>query len=226
MTRLHNSLPGRAGRGAALLLLGFAVMACLPGRGEAERTLIAFLDAVQAENLDTLYCRLAGASHKESGIDDPAARRAAFDAWARARYETYLAGRDRGGVELEDDGIALVKTFALGKGTFYRIVEVRPRSLTHLEVDTEVRFAYGHIDLGVLTPGVTFYAAGAPPGRIHATRVPEGHDSITQELLESVTVRWTLRRMPASEACPAGWTVEAARPVPQSATTTRITWTF
>ena len=207
-------------------VLALATAACVPGERTAERVLERFVTAVQAEDLDELYCLLAGASQPEGPDADPAKQRADFDAWARSRYAAYLTGRDHGGQEFADDGVVLVKTFALGKGTFYSMERVSHPSRGRLDVDTAVRFGYGQIDYSALSPGTTFYLAARPPGRIVAVKVPYSPEQVSEEVLESTQVRWELARVAATSACPAGWAIVSVVPVAGTETSTQITWLF
>jgi hypothetical protein len=207
----------------ALTVVGLTC--CDSGRGTAERTIFSFVNAVQSENVDALRCLLAGASRE---VADPAAaeaERRAFDGWVRSRYTDYLVGRDDGAVELGDDGIVLTKAFALGKGTFYEISRVERTDGT-LIVDTEVRLAYGEIDISGLPPGTVFYACGLPMGAIEAVTIPRGSAEVEADVLETVRVRWTLVPDVASAECGERWTVASAVALPESATTREIVWEF
>jgi hypothetical protein len=192
----------------------------------AEETVLSFQSAVQNEDYDSLYCLSAGASRSaELGRDEPE-RRANFKAWAGAQYEVYLDGRDRGRVELEDDAIRLVKLFALGRGTFF---EFGPRRLLDggsVRVPARLRFGYARIDLSRLSPGTTFYLNGVPVGTVHPVRVPSGTGEVRLEVLDRLTVEWTLVREEERGECPEGWTVAAASPVEGSEVSTGITWVF
>jgi hypothetical protein len=198
---------------------------CDSGRGPAERTIFSFVNSVQSENVDALRCLLAGASRE---VEDPTAaeaERRAFDAWVRSRYTEYLVGRDQGAVELGDDGIVLTKAFALGKGTFYEISRVRRVDET-LVVDTGVRLAYGEIDISGLPPGTVFYACGLPMGVVEAVTIPRGAAEVEAEVLDTVTVRWTLVPGEATPECDERWTVASAVALPESATAREIVWEF
>ncbi len=221
-----SQLSGRlvAGRAGLVLACALTVAGCLPGRSTAERVIERFVTAVQDEDLDTLYCLLAGAS--SAAEVEPENRRRSFDEWARSRYEEYLAGRDRGVVDFGESGLTLVKSFALGRGTFYRIASTHYRGGGELDVRTEVRFGYGQANYGTFSPGTTFYLAGDPPGRIVSVRVPYESREITREVLETITLDWKLVNVDATEDCPAGWVVASVRPAAGSQTTSRITWPF
>jgi hypothetical protein len=207
----------------AVVLLAMA--GCDSGRRTAERTIFSFVNAVQKEDVDALRCLLSGASRV---VEDPAAaeaERQAFDGWVRGRYTEYLIGRDQGGVELGDDGIVLTKALALGKGTFYEISNVRRVDET-LVVDTEVRLAYGEIDISGLPPGTVFYACGSPTGAIEAVTIPYGEAEVEADVLETVRLRWTLVPGVTTPECGERWTVASAVPLPESATTREIVWEF
>ena len=218
--------PGRDHRARAVVLVLLATAAACGGDAvEAERTIRDFVTAVQAEDLDRLYCLLAGAA-PGSGQDVEPARREDFDAWARSRYEAYLDGRDSGGVDLGESGIVLVKAFALGKGTYHAIEGMKREAGAGLGVRSRVRFGYARANYSAFSPGTTFYVAGEPVGAIHAVVVPYVPGETSAEVLETLALRWELQRAEAGPACPARWTVAAVRPVPDSETTALVTWRF
>jgi hypothetical protein len=205
--------------------LGLLPAACGPNSRTAEETLTAYMEAVQQEDLDRLYCLSAGASDAlELGVDG-AQRRARFESWAGEWYQVYLDGRDEGWVEIGEHGIVLVKLFALGRGTYYEIMGTRALGHDAMEVRTHLRFGYRGLDLSRLSPGTTFYLAGPPLGRVHPIEV-RPYEEVSVEVLETVDVRWTLARRAASERCPEGWAVAAAEPIERSVRSESITWVF
>jgi hypothetical protein len=206
----------------ALLL----VAACAPGERTASDALLQFVEAVQEQEMDRLYCMSAGAAEAPELGGDESERRVGFGKWAASQYDSYIAGRNAGHVELEGHGIVEAKLFSLGKGAFYSIGEVRRVDPDTLEVEMAVRFGYSSIDLSRLSPGTTFYLCGLPLGMVHAIRVPDFPQEVTVEVLESVTLRWTLVRRPASGFCHAGWAVAAVEPLRDSAASETISWRF
>jgi len=217
VTGIGNNVDHRVARAAGLALVGALVAGCIPGEATGRRVIEQFVTAVQEQDLEALRCLLAGAARSD---------RDEFRAWARARYQDYLDGRDRGVVDLEGDGVVLVKAFALGRGTFYSITRTRYRGGGELRVWTGVRFGYGQANYGVFSPGTTFYLAGDPVGTIVAVRVPYEPGEITREVLDTVDVEWTLANVAEDGGCPGGWVVESVRPVPGTATTAVVTWPF
>ncbi len=211
---------------AAVAALALAVSACGPREPSASDSLGAFFAAVQDRDLDGLYCMMAGAAEAEELGATDAERRAAFESWAAARYADYEEGRDRGRVELDEQGLVLVKLFSLGRGTFVKYGAVRPQGDDAALVESRVQFGYAHIDLSPFSPGTTFYVCGTPVGRVYPIRVPVGSREITVEVLDGVTIEWSLLRTPPSETCPGGWKIAAARPVPGSEVATEVTWIF
>jgi hypothetical protein len=222
-TRAREGLRTIALGGCALLAV--ETLGCSDPRSVAEETILRFVDAVQAEDLATLYCLLAGAS-PPAGHPDAAARRAEFEAWARSRYEAYLRARDAGGAPFGGDGIFMVKAFALGRGTYHDVRSGRHTGAGRLRARSEIRFGYGQINTSRLSPGTTFYVAGVPVGAIHALRVPRGPGEQSAEVLDTVELRWELVRAPATPECPEGWALESVRHVPGSETTTVALWRF
>ena len=219
----------RARRGrlvvSAWSLCALATCACSHGPRTAQDTLLEYMEAVQAEDLDALYCLSAGAARAdELGVTEEE-RRANFRAWAGDWYRAYLEGRDAGRVEIGDHGIALVKLFSLGRGTFYEVLGTRLVAPDTLEVDTLLRFGYSGIDLSRFSPGTTFYLCGAPPGVVHAVRM-EPYREVSLEVLETLTVRWVMVREEAAGECAGRWAVASAAPLAGTAGTERITWVF
>lgn len=194
-----------------------AAPGCDPGRGAVRETIVDFARAVQDRDLDRLYCLVAGAAESP---------RAGFAEWADARYRAYEDGRDGGRVELDGSGVALVKLFALGKGTYFESSGDRSGQDGVREVDTDLRFGYAHLDLSGFSPGTTLYVAGAPAGRVHALRVPEGGGERTYEVLDAVRVRWTMVFAAPAAGCAGGWTVASAEPVPGTERTVEVSWIF
>jgi hypothetical protein len=210
----------------AVALAASLAAGCGPGRNLAGDTIEAYLYAVQDEDLDRLFCLSAGAAgNPESGPDGPA-RRAAFDGWARAELEAYLEGRDRGFVDLSSSPIPIVKTFTLGKGTYFRIDRVVPAGDGVSTVDMQVRLSYASLSLADLSPGTGFYLSGVPLGTVHRVRVPRFGGEVQHEVLDEVRVRWTLTREDAADGCPEGWKVYEANPDPATATAQTVTWVF
>jgi len=213
-------------RAGLLALLAAASSACGPGDRTAQQALLPYIEAVQQEDLDALFCLSAGAADAPELGATREERRAAFGEWARDRYERYLEGRDTGRVEVDGHGIVLVKLFSLGRGTFYSILGAREVAESAIEVDTRLRFGYAGLDLSRLSPGTTFYLCGAPPGRVHPVVVPARHEEVGFEVLESITVRWTMVRLDAGTGCPDRWAVVSAEPLDETLVTESIVWEF
>lgn len=210
---------------AAWMLCALAACACSPGPGTAQETLLKYMDAVQEEDLEALFCLSAGAARAdELGVTEEE-RRANFRTWVGDWYRAYLDGREAGWVEVGDHGVALVKLFSLGRGTFYEVLGTRMTGAGTMEVDTLLRFGYSGIDLSRFSPGTTFYLCGAPPGLVHPVRI-EPYREVSLEVLDTVAVRWTLVREEPSGGCPGRWAVASAAPLDGTAGTERITWVF
>ena len=211
---------------AGLAALVLIVTACGPGARSESDTLASFFAAVQERDLDGLYCMMAGAAEAEELGATDADRRAAFESWALEHYAAYEEGRDRGRVELDEQGLTLVKLFSLGRGTFVTHGFLRAAGPDSALVESRVRFGYAHIDLSRFSPGTTFYVCGVPVGRVHPIRVPTRSREVTVDVLEGVAIEWSLLRAPATETCPGGWKVAAARPVAGSEVAVEVTWIF
>jgi len=214
------ALGSRSGR-CPSILAGAAwcifLVACGPGTPTGERTVFSFVEAVQSEDLDRLYCLTAG----DAPVD-----RDEFAGWVRARYDAYLEGRERGEVELDGSGIALVKLLTLGRGTFFTLRGTRAIPDGGLVVSGTVRLAYAHIPLSGFPSGTTIYLAGTPPGRVRPVRIPARSEEITVEALETLDLVWTLVGTPGDRGCLDEWAVASVAPVDGTARTVEITWIF
>jgi hypothetical protein len=210
---------------AAILAIAFAT-ACGPGRSVASDTIEAYLYAVQDEDLERLFCLSAGAAGNPESGPDARARREGFEGWATAEYAGYFEGRDRGFVDLASSPIALVKTFTLGKGTFFRIDRVVPAGEGVSTADMTIRLSYASLSLADLSPGTGFYLSGVPLGTVYRVRVPRFGGEVQHEVLDEVRIRWTLTREAAADGCPEGWKVYEAIPDRASATSQTVTWVF
>jgi hypothetical protein len=228
--RPSEVLPKRnAGSRIAVVALGAAMLvagACGPDTRTATRTLLPFMRAVQEREIDALYCMFAGASEAEELGTDRASRLAGFEEWIVPQYEAYLEGRDRGWVDPDDSGVALVKLFALGKGTYFTYGPAEILGDDAIAVRIDLRFAYSHVDLSRLSPGTTFYVAGEPVGRVSAIRIPHGRAEVDATVLKTIGTRWTLVNRAETEDCPAGWKIASVEPIEGTAVTETVTWVF
>ena len=214
------------GLAPALVCVALTAGACGPPAQTPAEALVAYMSAVQERNHDALYCLSAGASAaQELGADD-AARRVAFRSWADAHYLAYEVGRDQGFLELDQSGIRAVKLTALGRGTFFTPETVRELGADTATVRTELRFGYGHLDLSRLSPGTTFYLCAEPVGATIPVRVPAGHREITVDVLEQLTLDWSLIRTEGSDGCAPGWAVVGVEPVAGTADLAELTLVF
>ena len=212
----------------AWIVLGLLLLVgCGQSGPTAPQTVEAFVEAVQSRDLDALYCLMAGASEAQELGTDEAERQAGFASWALALYDSYTEGRDEGWVELDEQGLVLVKLFSLGRGTFFTHTGSRSAGPDVRVLTSEVRFGYGNVDLSRFSPGTTFYVSGPPVGRVHAIRVPAGSEEVTVELLTNVRLEWTLLRTPPGEGrCSGRWAVASLTWVEGSVRSTEVTWIF
>jgi len=204
----------------ALLLAG-----CANERSPRE-CLLEFTRAIQDRDGATLFCLSAGAAGSDSLGADPEARRDGFERWLEAELLVYEEARDAGPIELSGHGVRLVKLLALGRGTYYQEVARSGMGDGGLFLRTRLDMAYSQIDLSGLSPGTTFYVAGAPIGRVVPVVVPAQAKEIRVEALESVMVDWTLLREEAVDGCPAGYKIVSVEPVESSVQTRSLTWSF
>ena len=168
----------------------------------------------------------AGAAGAEELGQDEAQRRENFEAWAAAQYAVYEDGRDAGRVDLDGTGIPLVKLLALGRGTFSQMDTPRSAGPEARVVTAHLRFGYDQIDLSRYSPGTTLYFNGAPVGKVRPLRIPRVFREVSLDVLETVSVKWTLVRQPEIESCPAGWAVVSVEPVEGSERSTTVSWAF
>lgn len=210
---------------AASLVVLFAA-SCGPGLPTARDTLDPYLAAVQERDAEALYCLLAGAAESTALGANESERREGFVEWLDAHYEAYESGRDAGFVEPDEQGIALTKTLALGRGTYFELSRPLQAGPDGLRVRMDLRMGYGAMPLSRFSPGTTFYVCGVPLGRIHAVKVPARSTEVAAEVLETVGLEWSLVWREAGEGCPARWTVAAVAPIEGSITSRDITWVF
>jgi hypothetical protein len=211
MTDLNRILTGVA------LAATLAMPGCGPGSGEVEEAIRDYCAAVQNQDLEQLTCLSTGAT----GTDPDQ-----FHAWVESQYHEYLDGRDQGSVDVESGGIAMVKTFSIGHGTYYTVGQIRTVGEDTVEAILDLTFGYGSIDLSGLLPGTTFYVAGSPPGRVYGIKVPRYQDRIERQVLTSLQLAWTLVRQPGEGSCGPAWTVHSVEVVEGSVSTRRLEWFF
>jgi hypothetical protein len=209
-----------------LVCAALASVACGAPAQTPEEALVAYMNAVQQRNHDALFCLSSGAAEAPELGADATARRAAFSSWADAEYLAYEEGRDEGFVELNESGIRGVKLFALGRGTFFTPGVVMARGPDAAMLRTELTFGYGHVDLSRLSPGTTFYLCAEPVGATVPVRVPAGNREITVDVLEHLTLDWSLTRTEGSDGCANGWAVAGVAPVQGTAQPAELTLVF
>jgi hypothetical protein len=207
--------------GLALFSSLLAAMGCGPGRRTAGEAIFPYIDAVQAVDYQMLRCLYAG--------ERPPAGRAAsgseFKAWVDRRLAAFDTEKARGQVDLEDDGIVMIKAFGLGTGTLVGISSVTSRG-SEIEVLTPATFNYDQIDAPSLPNGATFLVAVLPLGTVTTVRVQEGTGRMTLDALKSLTLRWTLKPVERKGTCHSDFGVSSVAVVPDSARTVRVEWKF
>jgi len=201
-------------------------MACGPAVDPPGRVLDRYFDAVQSEDYGSLYCLMAGVSEAPELGQTPEERRTAFEGWAKAYYESYELGRDEGWVDFDEQGLALVKMLSLGRGAYVTHGRLNRQGDSGAHLESQVRPAYAHIDLSHFPSGTTFYLCGEPLGRMHALLVPYDSRELSADVLESITLRWSLIRREPTEQCAGGWAVAGVAAVDDSLQTTEVTWKF
>ena len=215
-----------APRTATILLTLAALASCAPAPLSPEEVITEFNRAVQAGDTTSLYCLSGGAVGEEALGASAEQRQEGFERWFSAESLLYEEQRERGAVELTGHGVRLARLFALGRGTYYSVIESEPRGEGRLRLRTRLDFGYASIDLSRLSPGTTFYIAGAPAGRVAPIKVPARSEEISVEALESIVVEWELEQQAAQDGCDAGWRINAVLPLETSAKTTSIRWIF
>jgi len=219
--------PGHFNCRHLLLLCAVAMpIACGPVVDPPGRVLDRYFAAVQSEDYGSLYCLMAGADEALELGETPEERRTAFEAWARAYYDSYELGRDEGWVDFDEQGLALVKMLTLGRGAFVTHGRTERLGESGARVESRVRPAYAHIDLSRLPLGTTFYLCGNPLGRMHALQVPYDSRELSADVLESITLSWSLIRREPSAQCAGGWAVAGVAAVVDSLQVTEVTWKF
>lgn len=220
-----NTLSARGGPASPIRIAVVAVLlaacACGPGRRTAGDAIFPYIDAVQTSNYETLRCLYVGAQIP-GGASAPDAE---FNAWVDKRLAAFETGKARGQVDLESDGIVLIKALGLGTGTLLGISSVASKA-GKLEVLTPATFNYDEIDAPRLPNNATFLVAVLPLGTVTTVRVKEGSGRLSLEALKSLTLRWTLERIEPKGNCRSKWGVSSVAVVPSSAKTVRVEWKF
>lgn len=204
-----------------LLCLVLIPCGCGPGRRTAGEAIFPYIDAVQTSNYEMLRCLYAG---PQNSGGSPAAD-ADFNAWVDKRLAAFESGKARGQIDLEGDGITMIKAFGLGTGTLLGIASVEGKG-GQIEVRTPATFNYDQIDAPSLPPNATFLVSVLPVGTVTSVRVQEGAGRMTLDVLKSLTFRWTLRRIPRKGKCHSDWGIASVAVVPDSARTVRVEWKF
>ncbi len=208
---------------AAFVILGvlLASSGCGPGRRTAGEAIFPYIDAVQASNYDLIRCLYAGPQFPGGA----SASDTDFNAWVDGRLAAFERGKAKGQVDLESDGIAMIKAFGLGTGTLLGITSVQSKG-GQIEVSTPATFNYDEIDAPSLPNGAKFLVATLPLGTVTTLEVKEGSGRMSVEVLKSLTLRWTLKRVERRGNCSSEWGVAAVAAVPESARTVRVEWKF
>jgi hypothetical protein len=215
-----RTAPGYAAR-TGLLFLILAAGGCGPGRRAAGEAIFPYIDAVQASNYDLIRCLYAGPQL----LGGTAAADTDFNAWVDGRLAAFEKGKSRGQVDLESDGITMIKAFGLGTGTLLGIASVRSKG-GDLEVLTPATFNYDEIDAPSLPDKATFLVAVLPLGTVTTVEIKEGSGRMSLDVLKNLTFRWTLKRVEPKGICRSDWRVASVAAVPESAKTVRVEWKF
>jgi hypothetical protein len=126
----------------------------------------------------------------------------AFDEWV-AGVEAALAAwerdRDRGVLDPDPGGYALVRATLLGRGVFWQVGDRREAD-GGFDVEIKLNFGYGEIPYGTLPAGSTVYLLGYPLGTVYPIVLGEGQEH-ELDLLEHA---WVTARLvePAGEPVP------------------------
>jgi hypothetical protein len=209
-----------------LLCVAWMPIGCGPVVDPPGRVLDRYFDAVQSEDFGRLYCLMAGAAEAPELGQTPEERRTTFEGWARAYYDSYEFGRDEGWVDFDEQGLALVKMLSLGRGAFVTHGRLERLGESGARLESRVRPAYAHIDLSPYPSGTTFYLCGDPLGRMHALQIPYDSRELSADVLETITLSWSLIRREPSEQCAGGWAVAGVAAVADSLETTEVMWKF
>jgi hypothetical protein len=205
----------------ALVPLLSVAGACGPGRRTSGEAIFPYIDAVQASNYEIIRCLYAGKEFPGG----PAASETDFNSWVDKRLAGFETGKARGQVGLESDGIAMIKAFGLGTGTLLGISSVKAKG-DDLEVLTPATFNYDEIDAPSLPNKAAFLVAVLPLGTVTTVRVEEGAGRMSLDVLKSLTLRWTLKRIERKGSCHSEWGIASVAADGASAKTVRVEWKF
>lgn len=210
-----------------LLPLSFLFVGCETAGQQAEDALERYFVAVQEQDLKALRCLI------DPNLVEPESatmtERVTGEDWVRlyleAQLEVYERGKELEFVPLEQDPVRMVKLFSLGRGAFYTVSRSEGDSL-ELQLTTEIRLGYSHLDLSRFTPGTTLFLGGAPAGKVETIIVPRFSSEVSVSVLDRIDVEWQMVVASADEVCPQGWRVMGADPIEGSEQITATTWKF
>jgi hypothetical protein len=176
-------------------LLALATCAC-GGQGQAVADAVEdYIHAVaerDARRLTELSAGITRALAAAPGEEQ--ALQAAFSALLDARHAAYLQGRDAGHLELDPDGIVLIRALNLGRGTYYEPVEISFQGADQARLVMEVRLAYRSINVSSLPSGTVIYLLGAPLGTVYHPELG-AREPAARRLLETLWLGWDLARI-------------------------------
>lgn len=203
---------------AAALLVG-----CLETEWGVRRTLEAYLDAVHKADAETL-ARLSVEHLQMVSGKSPSEAKAASEefAWRTAqRLSAYEAAKESGQLQIQADGIGLIKGLMLGRGVFYQLRDLK-REENRARARIEANLGYNFVPFENYAEGTRIFMMGMPVGRLIGP--VRGQDVGRKiEVLARVALDVEFERAKEQDH-PTGWRVRAFTVVPGSAQPGEIEW--
>lgn len=123
----------------------------------------------------------------------------------------YEKNKRKGKLNFDPLGIALIKSLALGAGTFYEFKDFRVNG-ENATVIMKANMAYEDIHYEGLPEGTMIYYMKKPWGTIKKFELKKGKQ-LKELLLSTVKIKWELKE---NNKSPTGWCVLSIKPVEDS----------
>ncbi len=161
-------------------------------------TVKRYMAWVQSSKIDSLYS--VSCSGEKDGTD--------FQIRCSSAIVDYEKNKRRGKLNFDSVGIALIKSLALGAGTFYEFKDFKIEG-KKATVIFKANMAYEDIYYEGLPDGTVIYYMKKPWGTIKKFELKKGK-RLKGLLLSTVELKWILKK---NNNSPTGWCVLSVEPV-------------
>ena len=211
------------------LLLSLLIALSVPSCGRrvdrhfVEETMEGYIRAVQERETDALFDLTCDSTAKlKENPEDEFMLRYEFERTFDYIYGRYLRQREKGFIEFDADGLALIKASALGRGVFYERVGFKRLKGGRAVLVMKLIFAYEKINYEDLPAGTAVYFMGYPVGTIHKLTVGEREFGPRLQL-DTLQARWWFERRDPSDG-ESRWCVEKVESLPDPAIYHEALW--